>query len=73
MQANGSSAHKTTVVTTASSHSKTGDQSTLGNIMTIRKASKRPLPTDRRDGTYPVVVKHPTLGQDLKSLRWRGA
>jgi hypothetical protein len=42
--------------------------SLLSNIMSLRKASKRPLPTDRGDGTYREIVRRPGISQDLRSL-----
>ncbi|KAK2591548.1 hypothetical protein QQS21_010768 [Conoideocrella luteorostrata] len=42
--------------------------SSVGSLLQLRKASKRPLPTERGDGTYRTVLKRPGLMQDLKSI-----
>lgn len=42
--------------------------SVLGSYMKLRKASRRPLPTDLGDGCYRQVANRPGIGQDLRSL-----
>ena len=46
--------------------------SMLSEYMRLRKASRRPLPTDHGDGSYRQVVQRPGLGQDVKSLSRAG-
>ncbi|GJC85452.1 psi-producing oxygenase A [Colletotrichum liriopes] len=35
----------------------------------LREASKRPLPTQRGDGTYPTEIVRPTMVQNLRALQ----
>ena len=39
--------------------------SKLGSLMALRKASKRPLPTQMGDGSYQVITQRPGIRQDL--------
>ncbi|KAL6875116.1 heme peroxidase [Trichoderma novae-zelandiae] len=39
-----------------------------GGLMQLYRASRRPLPHDRGDGTYPVVRNRPSLMQDLSAI-----
>ncbi|KAG6011007.1 hypothetical protein E4U21_000038 [Claviceps maximensis] len=39
-----------------------------GSLLQLRAASKRPLPTERGDGTYREILKRPSIIQDLKSF-----
>ncbi|KAG6012087.1 hypothetical protein E4U43_007946 [Claviceps pusilla] len=39
-----------------------------GSIMQLRAASKRPLPTERGDGTYRDILKRPGIIQDVRSF-----
>lgn len=58
-----------------STHAKRTEKkkaSSIGALMQLRKASQRPLPTERRDGTYRTILKRPTLMQDLKSFGIEG-
>ena len=48
-------------------------QSNMATFSKLRKASRRPLPTERGDGTYREVLQRPTLMQDLRSLSLAGA
>lgn len=38
----------------------------------IRRASKRPLPMQNGDGTYPSELARPTMVQNLKALQAAG-
>lgn len=40
----------------------------LAGFKKLRQASKRPLPTERGDGSYRVVQQRPKLSDDLKRL-----
>ncbi|KAK9441774.1 heme peroxidase [Metarhizium brunneum] len=42
--------------------------SSTGALMQLRRASRRPLPTEMGDGTYRNILRRPTLMQDLKSF-----
>jgi linoleate 10R-lipoxygenase len=42
--------------------------SSIGALMQLRKASKRPLPTEMGDGTYRSILMRPSLVQDLRSM-----
>src|SRR5688572_11299992 len=46
--------------------------SIFGNYVKLRKASRRPLPSDLGDGNYRQVTKRPGLGQDIRSLSRAG-
>ncbi|KAG5978462.1 hypothetical protein E4U55_006209 [Claviceps digitariae] len=39
-----------------------------GSLLQLRTASKRPLPTERGDGTYRDILRRPSIIQDLKSF-----
>lgn len=49
---------------------KSGNKKTssTGALMQLRRASRRPLPTEMGDGTYRNILRRPTLMQDLKSF-----
>lgn len=61
-------ASKKLIQPTQAKSSEKKKASSIGALMQLRKASKRPLPTERRDGTYLTILKRPTLMQDLKSF-----
>lgn len=65
-QQNGASAHPKAAV--ASSGSKQKKPGVVGSLLSLRKASRRPLPTEMGDGSYRVVPHRPTLAQDLRSF-----
>ena len=44
----------------------------ISNYLAARKQSSRPLPTEMGDGTYRQIVKRPTTGQDLRTLKAKG-
>ncbi|GAB0138710.1 hypothetical protein EsDP_00006936 [Epichloe bromicola] len=44
--------------------------SSMGSLMQLRTASKRPLPVERGDGTYRPILKRPGLIEDLRSFGW---
>lgn len=46
--------------------------SALAKLMALRKASKRPLPTEMGDGSYRAVANRPTLRDDLGSITKSG-
>lgn len=46
--------------------------SSVASLLQLRTASKRPLPTERGDGTYRDISKRPGIIQDLKSFGLRG-
>jgi linoleate 10R-lipoxygenase len=48
--------------------SKPKKTSKLGSLMALRKASKRPLPTQMGDGNYSTTTPRPGLGQDLSRI-----
>lgn len=45
---------------------------TIGNLLALRRASQRPLPTDMGDGSYRRIATRPTLRQDLSALGTKG-
>ncbi|KAG6315855.1 hypothetical protein E4U44_001059 [Claviceps purpurea] len=45
--------------------------SSVASFLQLRTASKRPLPTERGDGTYRDISKRPGIIQDLKSFGLR--
>merc|ERR1712054_130447 len=48
--------------------SKPKKTSKIGSLMALRKASKRPLPTQMGDGNYPKTTQRPGIGQDLSRI-----
>lgn len=46
--------------------------STLAKFMSLRRASQRPLPTERGDGSYRPVANRPTLRDDLGTISKAG-
>lgn len=46
--------------------------SPVGAFLQLRKASRRPLPTEMGDGSYRAVVKRPSLIQDIRSIGLKG-
>jgi hypothetical protein len=51
---------------------KSKKNSKLASFKAMREASRRPLPTERGDGSYREVAKRPTLRDDLKSFGMDG-
>lgn len=52
--------------------SKPKKASKIANFKALRKASKRPLPTEMGDGQYRVVPNRPTLRDDLGVIGMNG-
>lgn len=52
--------------------SKPKKTSKIGNFMALRKASKRPLPTEMGDGQYRAIANRPTLKDDLGVIGLNG-
>lgn len=52
--------------------SKPKKASKIANFKALRKASKRPLPTEMGDGQYRAVVNRPTLRDDLGVIGMNG-
>lgn len=52
--------------------SKPKKPSKIANLMALRKASKRPLPTEMGDGQYRAVNRRPTLRDDLSAIGMNG-
>ena len=46
--------------------------SPIGAFLQLRKASRRPLPTEMGDGSYRAVIKRPSLIQDIRSIGLKG-
>lgn len=62
---NGASAPKPVASSSGSKQKKAG---VVSSLMALRKASRRPLPTEMGDGSYRAVKQRPTLAQDLRSF-----
>ena len=52
--------------------SKPKKPSKIANLMALRKASKRPLPTEMGGGQYRDVARRPTLRDDLSAIGING-
>lgn len=46
--------------------------SAVSQLLSLRLASKRPLPTEYGDGSYRTVDKRPGWRNDLKTIRLKG-
>ncbi|KAG6027330.1 hypothetical protein E4U41_000966 [Claviceps citrina] len=63
---------KTMMMKTKKKNSKKEkNPSALAHLLQLRTASRRPLPTERGDGTYRTALKRPGLVQDLRSFGLR--
>lgn len=66
--ANGTASASKAAPSSSGSGPKTKKAGLVKSLLTLRQASRRPLPTEMGDGSYRVVRQRPTLRQDLKSF-----
>lgn len=52
---------------------KKKEPSFIASLLQLRTASKRPLPTERGDGTYRYILTRPGLVRDLRTIGLGGA
>jgi hypothetical protein len=78
---NGSSSSSTGKMASKTAHQRATPSSTpptgkkgslIGNYMSLRRMSKRPLPKDMGDGRYRQLQVRPGLRQDLRTIGWGG-